>query len=147
MYCLLQTNCNAVALLRNTIIIFFLLFTEILFAGVYEDGKFLVRLCGGQDSPFRVVRVNGSVTIKRTPRSSRDDLDLSFRRQSIQSMQSSSPQKSLYTTTTSGRRIIRPSLVPDAMGPFPRSISADHGLLKGNRFAHSSVIDFFRAKR
>ena len=45
---------------------------------------FLVRLPGGRESPYQVVKhADGSVTIKRRMRSNRDEVDMSFRKASI----------------------------------------------------------------
>ena len=45
---------------------------------------FLVRLAGGSGGGFQLVRPgDGSVRVRRAPRTSRDELDLSFRRNSV----------------------------------------------------------------
>ncbi len=68
-------------------------------ADVIEDGIFLVRLVGSKDNSFKLVKFpNGDVDIRRVSRCDRQDLDLSFRRMSIQG---SSDTASLFSEAPS----------------------------------------------
>jgi hypothetical protein len=75
------------------------MFAGLLLDGDVEEGKFLVRLPIGKDKTFQVQRQHdGQVSVRRMSRSSREDLDLSFRRTSISRRGSLEPrdQASLY---------------------------------------------------
>ena len=123
-------------------------FAEILLANDVVEGKFLVRLPTSLAPKFQVVRQqDGSVTFKRRSTSTKEDLDVSFRKHSISiSRRSSLDQgKSLYGDASfmqAGMKLPSPqgerATMPVSATHTPQQRARRHTLRP--RRAHMSVV-------